>query len=408
MRKVISLLLIIVLLLSVCITANAESSATLNGDASVKVGSDIEFTVNVSGCADATSLAVAVNFDDGFELVSGTWLISGGLSTFNVAKKQGGLGALSSSDVNRSIFKFTLKAKTFFVAPQNVGVNIIVKNGKNVILDVTPTKSIKISCSHAWNSGEVTKTATCKETGTKTYTCSICGDTKTETIPKTQTHSFGASKLEKYPTCTEKGYTTHTCLVCGKSSIDQYIAAIGHDIKHHDAKDPTCIENGWDAYDTCSRCDYTTYNELPALGHDYDAVVTDPTCTEQGYITHTCSRCGDTYVDTYVDALGHDYGEITVIEPDYQNEGYSTHTCAKCGYEEKFDFVPALTYIPGDVNGDETVNDSDAVYLLMYVFFPEDYPINQSGDFNGDNSVNDSDAVYLLMYVFFPEDYPLA
>lgn len=43
---------------------------------------------------------------------------------------------------------------------------------------------------HSWNTGMVTKTPTCKETGVKTYTCS-CGQTKTETIAKTDTHDYG-------------------------------------------------------------------------------------------------------------------------------------------------------------------------------------------------------------------------
>ena len=62
---------------------------------------------------------------------------------------------------------------------------------------------------------------------------------------------------------------------------------------------------------------------------------------------------------------------------------------------------------PGDIDGVEGVTDADAEYLLMYTFFPEDYPVNQECDFNGDGFVNDADAEHLLMYTFFPEDYPL-
>ena len=46
--------------------------------------------------------------------------------------------------------------------------------------------------------------------------------------------------------------------------------ALGHDEIEHDAQVPTCTEIGWDAYVTCSRCDYSTYNEIPATGHIYD------------------------------------------------------------------------------------------------------------------------------------------
>lgn len=66
-----------------------------------------------------------------------------------------------------------------------------------------------------------------------------------------------------------------------------------------------------------------------------------------------------------------------------------------------------LPYELGDVDANDIVTDSDAEYLLMYTFFPEDYPVNQECDFNGDGKVNDADAEHLLMFTFFPEDYPL-
>ena len=36
---------------------------------------------------------------------------------------------------------------------------------------------------HAWDSGKVTKPATETEDGVKTFTCTRCGETKTEVIP---------------------------------------------------------------------------------------------------------------------------------------------------------------------------------------------------------------------------------
>lgn len=64
--------------------------------------------------------------------------------------------------------------------------------------------------------------------------------------------------------------------------------------------------------------------------------------------------------------------------------------------------------IPGDVNGDETVNEDDAIYLLRYIFFPEDYPVEKPTDYTGDDIVDEDDAIYLLRHIFFPEDYPLS
>ena len=79
--------------------------------------------------------------------------------------------------------------------------------------------------------------------------------------------------------------------------------ANGHDIIHHVAKAATCESAGWNEYDTCSRCTYSTYAEIGALGHDYGAwvVTTEPypefddehilIACHAGTRTKTCSRC---------------------------------------------------------------------------------------------------------------------
>ena len=116
------------------------------------------------------------------------------------------------------------------------------------------------------------------------------------------------------------------------------IDALGHDLVHHDGKAATCTANGWAAYDTCNRCDYTTYKEIAATGHDYNAVVTEPTCTEKGYTTHTCAACGDSYIDTYTDALGHDYGAWKQTKaPTCTEKGTETGKCSRCDVTETRD-----------------------------------------------------------------------
>ena len=191
-------------------------------------------------------------------------------------------------------------------------------------------------------------------------------------------HSINASEgVVTNPTCTENGFTTYICSTCNEEVVGNIVDATGHtaaDAVEENRVEATCTDNGsYDSVVYCADC----HTEL----------------SRENFVINT---------------LEHKYGETTVIEPEYKQDGYSTHTCTVCGYEEKFDFKPALTYILGDINGDETVNDADAVYLLMHTFFPEDYPINQVGDFDGDGAVTDADAVYILMYTFFPEDYPIA
>ena len=108
--------------------------------------------------------------------------------------------------------------------------------------------------------------------------------------------------------------------------------------------DPTCTENGVETK-TCSVCGYTETQDVPASGHNYEAVVTAPTCTEDGFTTHTCSVCGDSYVDTEVDALGHKWGDWKETKaPTTSAKGESTRTCEICGATETKE-IPKLPLI---------------------------------------------------------------
>ena len=112
----------------------------------------------------------------------------------------------------------------------------------------------------------VTTEPGCESEGVKAYVCTFCGDNYTESIA-----ALGHAEVSheaKAPTCTEKGYDAYvTCSRCDYTTYNEK-AALNHDEQAHEAKAPTCTEIGWDAYVTCSRCDYTTYKEKAALNHD--------------------------------------------------------------------------------------------------------------------------------------------
>lgn len=69
-------------------------------------------------------------------------------------------------------------------------------------------------CSHSYTS-KVTTPATCTKTGVKTYTCSVCGNSYTESIPMVA-HTPGNWVVDKVATSTEKGSKHRSCTVCGK------------------------------------------------------------------------------------------------------------------------------------------------------------------------------------------------
>ncbi|MCC8073545.1 MAG: fibronectin type III domain-containing protein, partial [Clostridiales bacterium] len=95
--------------------------------------------------------------------------------------------------------------------------------------------------------------ATCSATGVKTYTCTVCGATKTETIAKTA-HTYDSGKVTKAATCSATGVKTYTCTVCGATKTET----------------------------------------IAKTAHTYKNIVTKATLSKNGKITPTCSVCGAT------------------------------------------------------------------------------------------------------------------
>ena len=137
----------------------------------------------------------------------------------------------------------------------------------------------------------------------------------------------------KAPTCTEIGWDAYDrCIRCGYTTRKELPAQ--HDLVQHAAKAPTCTEKGWNAYETCSRCDHTTYAEQPALKHDLvQHAAKAPTCTEKGWNAYeTCSRCDHT---TYAElpALKHDLEQHDAKAPTCTEKGWNAYeTCSRCSY----------------------------------------------------------------------------
>lgn len=187
-------------------------------------------------------------------------------------------------------------------------------------------------------------TATC----TAKAVCEACGGEYGEKDPNNHDLVQHAAKA---PTCTEIGWDTYDrCIRCGYTTRKE-LPALNHDLVRHVAQAPTCTEKGW-AYDTCSRCDHTTYAELPALNHDYQAVTVEPTCETDGYTIFTCSRCKDSYTADPTDQLGHKFGAWSPNGTGSQSADCLRQGCAHTGSTDcrKFTFRTAegetLTFCP--------------------------------------------------------------
>lgn len=169
-------------------------------------------------------------------------------------------------------------------------------------------------------------------------------------------------KSETPATCTADAIEHMVCSVC-LAQTDKIAdnTALGHDLTKHDEKPATCTEKGWNEYQTCSRCNYSTYKEIAVLGHEevIDQAV-PATCTEKGKSEGKhCSVCNIILVEqTEISALGHEYedefechdrqcvrcdfvnkatkehsyddGRITK-QPTVKEEGEKQFTCSVCG-----------------------------------------------------------------------------
>ena len=163
---------------------------------------------------------------------------------------------------------------------------------------------------HSWNEGEITTSPTCENAGVKTYTCTVCHETKTEAISATGHTSVDVP--EKPATCTEAGHKAGTkCSVCKAilSGMEE-IPATGHTEVIDAAKAPTCTETGLTEGKHCSVCNKVLVKQevIPAKGHAevIDPAV-EPTCTEPGKTEGKhCSVCNELIVaQTEIPAKGH-------------------------------------------------------------------------------------------------------
>ena len=178
--------------------------------------------------------------------------------------------------------------------------------------------------------------ATCTTKGT----CETCGGSY-----------YGGHDLVKHaakaPTCTEIGWDAYDrCIRCGYTTRKE-LPALNHALEQHEAQAPTCTEKGWNAYETCSRCDYTTYVEQPALNHDLvQHAAKAPTCTEIGWNAYeTCSRFGCNYTTRKeLPALNHNLVRHDAQAPTCTEKGWDAYdTCSRCNYTP-YQEIPALNH----------------------------------------------------------------
>ena len=237
---------------------------------------------------------------------------------------------------------------------------------------ITTTAETLESLGHSFTSYVSNNDATCTEDGTETAKCDRCDVTDTRTDEGSALgHDWavewttdGTAHWHECSRCDEiNGKTNHsggtaTCIALAKCEVCgvAYGEALGHDLQHHDAQAATCTEIGWNAYDTCSRCDYTTYEELPALGHAEGEAVREnevaATCTVAGSYDEVvyCSVCDEelSREEKTIEALGHDLEHHEAQAATCTEIGWNAYdTCSRCDYTT-YEEIPALGHTEGE------------------------------------------------------------
>lgn len=218
------------------------------------------------------------------------------------------------------------------------------------------TVSGKGACLHTgYGTTENTVPATCGEAGRVDTICSNCGEViSTKEIPATGEHTWDNGTVTTEPTENEPGVRTFTCAVCGATRTETIPATGAHDYQFTRTVAPTCTADGYDLY-TCSGCGATEKrNSKPALGHKWDSgkVTTEPTETAPGVRTYTCTVCGEVKTEVIPATGAHthkwDAGKVTTA-PTATTPGVRTYTCTICG-QTKEEVIPptgSSTVCPG-------------------------------------------------------------
>ena len=262
--------------------------------------------------------------------------------------------------------------------------------GKKILSGQTIAKTEN----HSWDAGKVTTKATCTEEGEKTFTCSICGDKKTEkisatghqhteirnkkeatcketgysgdtwckdcgkkilsgqAIAKTEDHSWNQGEITKEPTCKEEGEKTFTCTICGNTKTEKVSTTDHQHMEIRNQKNPTCKEAGYSGDTYCADCGVKIFSGqtiAKTKNHNWDGgvITTEPTCTERGEKTFTCTICGNTNTKK-VNATGHSYGAYKVVkEPTNKRKGLKSKTCSVCG-KIVYEAIPKTNFSPTD------------------------------------------------------------
>ena len=168
----------------------------------------------------------------------------------------------------------------------------------------------------------------------------------------THEHVWGEGAITTKPTCTTPGVKTYTCSVCQKTKTEE-IPATGHQhTEVRNVKEATCKEEGYTGDTYCTDCGEKLSSGEPTAkkAHDWDEgkVTTEATCKNTGVKTYTCNNCSETKTEV-IPMTDHiwDNGKVTT-KPSCITPGVKTYTCSVC-QKEKTEKIPATGHLHTEI-----------------------------------------------------------
>ena len=173
------------------------------------------------------------------------------------------------------------------------------------------------SVAHTWDAGKVTTKPTESAEGVKTFTCTACGQIKTETLEKLpHEHIFSTEWTSDETNHWHASTCGHETEISGKETHKWDAGKT--------TKPATCTEKGEKTV-TCTICEYTKTEEIPALGHSY----ADEWSKDKDFHWHACKNC----CGEKTDVASHTYNWTEVKEATEKEEGLEKGVCSVCEYE---------------------------------------------------------------------------
>lgn len=381
MKKLTILVMCLLLVGAAALNVSAAGSASmsLSGPGTVGRGESFSVSVYLSNTNRISNGGVTLSYNSSvFEMTGGS-CSAGSFGGVTAANNGGVFACDTDTVVSGTIFTFSFKVKdgadfgTYTIS----GTGNLVGPDGSISCSVSGT-SVTVACSHSyggvtqisgndsyhqltcgncgdtkteghsWNSGTVTKAATCKETGTRETACTLCGYVKTETLSTTGIHTYekyetvsatqhkrtcavcdisdtvdhgwDAGKVTTAATCNATGVRTYTCAGCSATKTETVDKSTTH--SYGSWKKDSDSQHSH----TCTVCSKT---ETASHSWNSGTVTKEATCKETGVRTLTCTGCSATKTETVAVSSTHNYQKAARV-----SDSTHKHTCADCGKTE--------------------------------------------------------------------------